>query len=414
MARLAVLLLLLAPVVQDEDLVKRLTSEDIAVREAATGELVQAGLKDRARVELLAAHPIPEVRERSKSALLEIDRRIRIRSFRPDPWKLTLELVEVPVEEAAPRIFEPFGVKVNLGLVNQEARKARISLSLKEATLWKALNSFRETAKVEVTNVAHGLPDIPWILSSKAGESSDIPRQGREAGEAWVHARVVSRDPGEDLEVHVEFQLPPGHLPIQAQVEPLKVLDDRGREIPIVREAPGTSSEGHQRAVGQPSKAQASSFRVKTRDCEGSQSLRLEGTLRLDYPRDFNPLVFDVRDFREPLRQKIGETWVTLEKAKPDDHGFSIGVKVQPNTEAPGSEGTYRSWVEDADGRWLGDWRMQFGLGPGLKVNTGEMQVGGDARVPEGTKVARVVIARLIGVETTSAEFKLDVALSEK
>lgn len=368
---------------QDETLVERLKSPDLEVREAAAQELLKL---DRPKLEKLKDHADAEVRARAKGAIDELDRRARVRAVRPEPVRLTLDLKDEPVESAVRQVFEPFGIEAK----TTRFKDVRVTLSLKNATLWQAFDAFCAAAETR-THVSYFEGYRRWTF--EPDERNVRPPAVHDAGDIRVALTPgpLVPDRTEHRGWRVTALLPHGTLPIGARLEKVRAFDASDREAACKTGlGPGGVLPSFCRRPGRVSS-------IWVEDLVAPDAARLEGTLLLVFAHDVERLEFALKD---GVTKTLGETKVTLEDVIVEEGRLDANLEFEG---ASGQDERFVAWIEDSEGRRLGD--ASFVLVPrGAKWNESESAcIEFDAKA----RAAKLVVARLIGADEVRVPFAI-------
>ena len=394
-------LALLVALPQDLDtLLERLTSGDVEVREKAEAELVARGDDAIPLLKRLEAHPDSEVRGRAKRAIEEIGRRGRVRAVRPDPVRLTLKLTDAPLQEALKKTLPPFGLKLEESAIRDDRfKERRVTLDLREATLWRALDAVEESAKVEIEADFWGVvvrnarrneakPSILDIGDVRLRLSLDVPAAGG--------------DPEGEQEIRVSATLPVGSAPLGWGVEDFRLSDDQGREIPVRldRFTEMQRSPGLRTRAGVLTQGQAWRGYVKPDPLRTAKTIRFQGNFVTKYPHDIVRHEFDVSDAKGPVTQVVNGVKCTFRvDRRKDSEAFSVQETYEGVVAGPKRK--YVLWAEDEQGRWLGD---LTGLVLGGPVG-GRSDVGGGPHGDGKTRLAKLVLAEFVGEDRVVVPF---------
>lgn len=369
--------LLLAIALQDvETEIRRLGSDDPEVRDAATVALMKM---EPAAVWAFRDHTDPEIRTRLELVLAEIERRRRVAAFHPGV-RLDLDLKGVPVEEALERTFRPFGIEARLGRVDRERR---IDLRMENATLWAALEAFRDAGGPGPRNLDRGV----WFFDDAAGRVPDT--EFLLVDDARIEIAVSRRDA---VFLAVSVLLPPGFRPLRGTVEDLIVLDGTGSVVPTSRRRVPRFGSPERRwcdAVREP----VADVEIEGRSVEGAGDLVVEGRIVMVYLRDVASARFELTD--APQEALVAGHVLTVSKSRFKADRWDGSATIRP-IDGEATRGRWMVWGEDESGAWLFD-ASHTDLGDGLRFGS----------ETSGPAVARVVVGLAEGEEHFEYPFKI-------
>ncbi len=223
-------LLLLAAQNDPADLIRRLHSEKIEERDAAASKLIDLGDIVRPRIEELLREPDKEVASRAASILRELDQRKQLSALRAAGRVRTVQLENTPLEEALQKLFDGFGVKSRIEFKVGAPVITTVTLKLKDAGFWEAVDQF-----CSVANVRHE-PEWTHVQCSVLTFSRPLPWPVYSAtlGDVRIYATlVVLAGGGEkhgDITARLTAVFPPWVVPKRARIEGLKIAGELLKE----------------------------------------------------------------------------------------------------------------------------------------------------------------------------------------
>ena len=380
-----------------DDGVGRFASDDVRARDAAAAELTGLGLKAVAELRRHVNHPDREIRLRVQQVIAEIERRDRILAVRPAPGRLSLELRDVPLAEAIQRVFTPFGLRTKLS-PKGGLPKAQITLTLKDATLWQALDAVTAEGQMEIDDdpgplSVNAIYARPWTFAPARNRHRRF--RWADAGEARVFGSAHGYVGNNDVGFEADVALPPGHVARRVQIEDARLKDDTGRDLgaPMEEKSSFASAPRHVTGNvvwwdlwrrGQP---------LTAKDLGEAKTFDLEGTLVVVYPKDLERAEVDFPDPSKPVHLKLPGISLTSSLKDPDKERYMAELEWSIDNEKEGD--AFWIWMTDAGGRMLSDTpRIQFGP-------TGSM--GGHVHVHG--KIARAVLVRVWGEDVVKTPF---------
>lgn len=331
-----VLLLLLLPAQDLDELVDRLDSESVDARAEAAGSILRLGPSAIPAIEKILEGIRGEKRLQLESILAELKRRERVAPLRPFAARVSLALKNASFSDGMKQVFEPFGagaIPWDPGLADR-----RVTIECKDAGLWKAADSFF-SATGTAANWARGgfglrVSDAKRVASPQA--------LLQDAGEYRLVVGVWG-DARNEFDLHVFAA--PGTLSLGASAD-LEIVDDQGRALKHGWDRAGEMY----REPGTFSAVRVWSGNALREDCRKARSLRIRGTVTLRLPRDVERREADAT--REEIRLTLGGADIRLQpllRVKDGEGSFSVG----------GSGGRevaeFVITIEDAERRWLGD-----------------------------------------------------------
>ena len=380
MVLLIALLLQADPSEEIAGLVRSLTSDAPEERDLAVRRLKEIGAPARPALEEALKRGDADLKARARDLLDHFVRAERVGALRGSPdRRVSAELRDVSLEEAFRATLHPFGL-TRTSVKDPPAAK-KISLSLKDAPFWEALERLEAAAGARMN------------LESGRMEPGDAgPRAG--AGAARVtHASWGSHSRGggpSKAALFVRTWLPPGAWACSAAVSDVELTSEAGKPI----EGDWVSGLDSVRRPGLPSGIGVGCLTVHRTALKGVQSVTLRATLRLGVPRDVE------RTAMERIPGKVGILGgdVTLDKLTrrdPDGWDISLGGR------GGGSAFTVLLSVEDGAGAWLGDLHT-LALHPSGSIGVSTSSFSLRKGAP-----ARCIVLRAIGEEEIKVPFTL-------
>ncbi len=379
-------LLLLLLLVQDADtLIQKMMSEDVAERDDAFAQLVAMGPKVLPALKKRTNDGDRETRARVQQAISEIERRERVKSFRPPPVRVTMSIKDEPLDKAIARVMEAYGLKGELG--DSDLAQKKISLELKDATPWAAIELIRTAGGVAPSSNLARLLRTPQEFTATAAEA---PRAAVDLGEAGIIAALSATK--KRATVSLRVLLPPGSLTLATCAEEVKVTAG-GKKID------GDMSdtyldESTTRRPGCLTCGTAWSATVTMEDLGEAAELDIEGTLVISWPRDMERHEIDIASLKDPVTKTVGGYEIKVLAVTERSSGrWKVDYEQHATTEECVDD--IRWWMEDKEGAFVGEM-----AGDAIRsANTMTIR-------PVGTP-SRVVIARVAGDEAVKYPFKL-------
>ena len=380
---------LLVPCQEVDVLIERLRSDDFTTREEAEAALIGRGLSAVPALKKHDKDPELEVRLRVCRAIEEIGRRERVRGVRPGPVRLTLQLAQVPLSEALKKTFEPFGVKADVW--PRELERRTVSLELKQASLWKALDAFCAAGGVHLKS-EYTMHNLGWGFRDGPPEK---PIRWIEVGEGRLSAGTEIFN--KEIQLRLRGLLPHGSMPAAVNFENVEVVDERGRRVPF--DTTPTDATAWRCAAG-PTSFESWKWTVAREGLKDVGTLCIRGAVVIKYPHDLERVEYSIRELKGPIDVSLGGVTLTLKSvtASGGDWGHETeGMRWRPGT----PEQSFRDWFEDAEGRLYGEC-CAFGAG-------GKYSPGGSKclRGKESVLPSKFVLARLIGEDAVRIPFEL-------
>jgi hypothetical protein len=328
-----------------ETLLQRINSDSAEIRDQAIQELIDLGPAVLPALEAYASRSVDlNARSSIKEVIRVIGAREKVRWLRPRSVRLTTTIEKLPLLDAVKQVEGPFGLEIEMDC--PEKQGARVSLNLKGATVWEALDA----------------------LSSSAGCSCEIDegRQSRhlrlvmpDNNPLWKKsdhgdARVlVTRDGsgksakgGVEIRYRVQVLLPPGTWVDEYEIAKIWVTT-RGGDRVESRTTISHAGTSCRRERGVPSLVGGAYVWVEIpHDAHEVGSLRISGQLNLSLPEEMQEVhKFNVTDGSA----KIGD--VTISNAvNGTSHRCTVSGKTEKNKGI--------AWVLtafDKDGAWMHD-----------------------------------------------------------
>ncbi len=379
--RLLMVLLLQTGTSQEiPELVHRLTSDAPEEREQAVRRLKEIGAPARAALEQALKRGDADLMARARDLLDHLARSERVGALRGSPdRRVSVELRDAPLAEALRATLHPFGMTESTAEKSLATKK--LSLSLKDAPFWEAVERLEEAAGARLN-----------LESGRLEPGDAVPRAG--SGQFRVtHTSWGSRSSGggpSKPALFVRSWLPPGAWACSAAASDVELTNESGKPIECSW-VPGLDSV---RRPGLPSGIGVGLLTVDRASLKGVKSVTLRATLRLGVPRDFERVSME----RIPGKVGILGGEVTLDKLTrrdPDGWDISLGGR------GGGEPFTVLLGVEDDAGAWLGDLHT-LALHPNgsTSVSTSSFSLR------KGTPV-RCVVLRAIGEDGIDVPFTL-------
>lgn len=385
----------IALAVQDtpvERLIALLGSDNPAVRDSAQADLLKIGVKALPTLAAFEKGQDPEVRSRIRAISGDILRQERVRRVRREPRRQTLSLQDVPVVEAVQKVFAGFDAKVEFENSGELPRK-RISLSLKDADWWEAIDAVTDTAGVEPL-------ESPSHLSSYSIYGSDSKMAlagGRLKRYRWatvgglrIYARPMHSRGPDEVGVEAEVAFPPGLLAFPVRLEELTLETDGGRRLSFEEGPVFGASRSRKGFV-----TYVDVFRTQSpfsrEALKGTHSLTLRGKLVVAFPRDVEIVKMDMKDVLTETHLSVGSLEVNVHIRADRDPFLMAGVRWKDS--APDPKAKLRVWLEDDQDNLVEDlpWDSET---PG----TSSGSIGGNV-IPSLARPLKAVAARLIGTD---------------
>jgi hypothetical protein len=372
------------------DLFEKMRSERIEERDDASRALLDLDAPPVAEIEKAAASERDaEVRGRLKGALEEIGRRERVAAVRPRTRPLTLEFHNEPFDEAVRKSLGPFGLTSVEW--SEEVGRRRVTLHLKGATFWQAVEALGRAASAYGSRGASR-----WHFQDRAPAMDSVG--GFDVSEALIFAEQNGREKHGDgpwkNDIVVQVLLPPGFSPSSAQVEDGLLLDDQGHAIEADRTPGGTTN----RVPGGVGKIRAMEFAVLPENLKAARSLQVKGTLLLRYPHDLERHEFALQGLKTPLSVKFQGSSLTIASIQIDpDRQCQLNFVGR----AESARLLVFSTLEDERGKWLSDLdHTNLESGSSVSGNC-------SASIPPGAAPARFVLNRILGEDEVRIPFHL-------
>lgn len=390
-----------------DDLIRRLTSDDIAVRDRAQVELsnlslerlraleaahdADAELKSRIR-SAIEAHVRAEQREagrREEAALLTVVR---------GEHRITVDLKDEPVPSAFDKILSPFGIKVEVAASTEELADWKVTLKLKEALLWDAVRLLCGESGALLTS---GRATQPVLVFAKSGETppSDLSQQARlflEFGDAWHKGWDKT-----GLPLMFTGMFPPGSRPLAGWIVDLEVeapgnpvrLDVTRSEITAWHpDLPKLGMDRYphtQFSIGEIGRAH-----IETKELKGIDALNVSGNLLVHFPKEIRQARLDVKEWEtsgfvkdfddDKIRIRFDRTSRGLRilldyKDDPDIFEMKrIGIQWE---HPDGRRSEVEPDTDDGEPESGFDLGFEFDLEPGAKSLAVRVHLGDDVRI---------------------------------
>lgn len=332
-------------------LIEQLRSDHIEQRNKAAWEL--EGLVDQARpeIEKAAQDSDLEVRSTAQRLLDDSARRKRIACVRPMPRHLTLSLKEVPLASALEQVSNPLGFGRNAFRIDVPAElQAKISLDLRDANPWQALDALANAARSEWT------PGVErWYLSPEGSEQKESWTKCDGFGiRIWGQMGWYSRENEPPVpRLLIRVHLPPDSHPLSWSVEDVEVTDNSGRLIKIDEGIPLTGA-AFSRKPGCVGHFEALRHTLPRGSVTELGLVNVKGKLNLMYPRDVNRDEIDLRDFAGPWSKKFNGVTFRIAAVRILKDRSELDYEVSKDKGAPMER--FLAWIEDRGNRRVADW----------------------------------------------------------
>ena len=284
-----------------EALIDRLRSDDPATRETAEIALVKRGVDALPALKKHEHSTNLEVRARVSRVVKEIHRLERRRNLRPAPVRLTLSLAGVPLSEALKRTFEPFGVKADVW--PRELNERLVSFTLKDADLWKALDTFSAAGNVHLRD-QYTMPLLGWGFRDGPAEN---PVPSIDIGEGRLYAETDFI--GKVFRLRLKGLLPHGCLPAAIEFQEVRILDERGRRLAF--DITPTEGTAWRRAAG-PTAFHSWHWKAKREELKDVTRISVRGEIVITYAKDVERAELSIRDFKGPTAVRLGVVTITV------------------------------------------------------------------------------------------------------
>jgi hypothetical protein len=283
------------------ELAEKLSSEAIDAREEAAAALVELGPDATPFLESAAGTPDAERRGRIREILREIGRDAVLRGTWRPARRVDASWKDLPVARALEALAAAAGEEFR----GAAELPGRVTLDLRRATLWEALDALRKAAPGFTWSVEEG------GLAFKAAPRPPYPSLARDELAAWVDVVEYGRDVDfsgvarEWAVVGVNLAWTAGLAPAATELRVTEALDAAGRNLLM----------GGGFRVSQPPKAAATPKarlrreEVRLNVAGGGRLDRIRGQGQLLFPRGFE----DVRAaFGAAVPTKAGDAQVAL------------------------------------------------------------------------------------------------------
>jgi hypothetical protein len=375
------LLLALALLQDPEALIDKLISGELAERDEAVSELVELGPKALPALRKHANHKDAEVKARVLQAIGDIERRERLKSVRPAPVRATVAIKDEPLDKAVEKVMAAYGLKGDA--TDSGADTKKVSLELKNAPLWAAIEALRRDAGVATGTLVTRLVRTPLRFTSSDAEA---PAVFADLGDAGL---VVTASKSRKLmTVSIRVMMPPGSRPLSSTADDV-VIGAGGKKLTLTRN--DFMADEITRRPGCMTAGTVFMGTVPLDEVGDAGELEIEGTLATAWARDVERVDVDI-DARETVTKTLGDVEVKVTSITETKGRWKVEYQARPLRE--GVEADLSWWLEDNDGAWLGDGTPDY-LGNATVMT---------AR-PAGTP-ARVVVARMIGRDSVRTPFK--------
>jgi hypothetical protein len=343
------IVLFLAWAFQDPDaLIRQLESTDPAHREKATQDLIEMGPPILGKLRAQPEAGDAEVRARVQHIVAEIDRIERLRVLRPKPTLLTLSLKEELLPDALRKVFAPFGIDAEFER-GSEARKRKVSLDLKEATLWKAFDTVCAAGHVQLSWFSMNLGEY-----FSDGEGGISLRSHQDVGELRFMAKQFIREGKHQVQVHVA--MPPSFRPLSQTIEDIAMIDDQGKRMTVEKEIKPRGFGRHKGNITVETLWDATFVPTPIKDWK---KVRIEGILVQEYPHNLERITLDMREEDKATNQVIYGCRVGAQWKRTEPMGIPPRVdwhcRREWESDVNSLKKTFFDWVEDTKGDWIAD-----------------------------------------------------------
>ncbi len=368
--------------VQDPDaLIDKLISGELAERDEAVNELIDLGPKALPALKKHAAHKDAEVKARVLQAIGEIERRERLKHVRPAPVRATMSIKDEPLDKAVEKVMAAYGLKGEG--TDSGADSKRVSMELKNAPLWTAIEALRRDAGVGTGTLVTRLVRTPLRFSASDAEA---PAVFADVGDAGL---VVTASKSKKLvTVSIRVMMPPASRPLSCTADEV-VVQAGGKKLTITRN--DFMADELMRRPGCMTAGTVFMGTAPLEDVGDAAELEIGGTLATSWPRDVERGDVDI-DARETVTKTLGDVEVKVTSITETKGRWKVEYQMRALRE--GAEEGLVWWLEDKDGAWLGDGTPDY-LGNSTVMTA----------KPTGAP-ARVVVARMTGKDAVRAPFQ--------
>jgi hypothetical protein len=344
--------LLLVLALQDPDaLIQQLGSDDFALRNKAAQSLIEMGPPILGKLKTRQEEGDAEIRVRIKQIINEIRWRDRLTLIRPKPNLLTLSLKDEVLPDALRKVFNPYGFDAKFPEDDSGARGRKVTLDLKDATLWQAFDAICSNAHVKL--------DYLWVPRQPFtnGDGGISLRPHGDVGELRFMAEHFIHEGKHKVQVSVG--MPTAYLPMHPTVEGIMMVDEEGHRIVVQAETKTLTIE---RRKGEITEVFLCDTVISPKCIKDWKTVRVEGIYTQEYPKSLEITVIDIREAGKVATAfihgcKVTAQW-TREKSKE-------GIPPEVDPRFVGEWETAPKflnmplfiWIEDANGHWLADGR---------------------------------------------------------
>lgn len=390
--------------VQVRAVIEHLSSDDPAVRGAASSELSAFGIRVLPLLETRLGSDDLETRGQVAMVIDRIQRTDPHFLVRPPFRTTTISIKGASIPGALQEVFRPFPITPNLDLFISSRPLPPVTLALRQAGFWDAVQEFSRAAKLKFE------PGEPPVFKEQLGQvdAYSVPRGSLVA----VATAIRSKD---DLRLNVRFYHEPGGLPISADLQIDSITDEQGTELtPLFKAAPSAFQEPIPLQHGRPLKAKLDLGPVPRMVFAGLQAvpapakvrdrLKLRGSGRVTLPIRVEAVEFKIQDFKGDEQKGLGECQVRMTELRvdPDKIWLMAGSKGPPSWKAPQGK-LYQGglWMVAADD--VGHSAVLGGLSYG---DAGS--VGSGAKWPHASPATKICFIRPLEAEIMEFPVAID------
>jgi hypothetical protein len=176
MALLAFLFLLTQDVPAEvAEHIRRLRSDDFAVRAEAEKKLAALGKEAAPALEALLKDPDADVVSHAEAVLRAIDHAGRLKAILEPEKRTSVDIRDLPMMDAVRSIFGPFGLQTRIGAGNTRAGQP-MTLKLERATFWEAWDAVY--LKADSMGIAGGPGELEFVGPFRAREANTAATLG--------------------------------------------------------------------------------------------------------------------------------------------------------------------------------------------------------------------------------------------
>jgi len=295
------------PAGQDEvrDLIEKLRSDRIEDRDDAIRKLEDKGKVAVPALEKLLQDPDAEMRQRARRMLDEISRRECIRAAREPGKRVTVEVRNASLTEAARKVFNPFETCARIRAEGSDIEILGVSLDLQDCGFWDAVDAFCETAQVRLSDGTFPFPLAPSCQDLTFGSPFSWPHRWETIGDVRIFACAVvmagRRANHGEITARLSGAFAPWAVPDHASIQDVKIAGQPIEDDERFANS-GAKREKLPRESGQLTVASLwwGKGAVSRRSLEGAKSLSIEGTLVLTRGIEVVRIPFKISDLPIP------------------------------------------------------------------------------------------------------------------